>query len=173
MGVDKVAAAVESGEADLGLTPERPAADNPWLTFEPAYELDLILVTPRDHPLARKRRVRPEDLLDYPVVNSPQGIPDPVIAAALQKLGVFQTQPRRLEAFYTGVIRHYVAQGYGIGFVVGLPDRAATAHLHERSMSQHFGRVTIYQLLRKGALPGHAQLFAELVRSQLGRRAKS
>src|SRR5262245_24285999 len=48
MGIDKVAAAVESGEADLGLTSERPDPDSPWLAFEPAYELDLILVVPRD-----------------------------------------------------------------------------------------------------------------------------
>jgi LysR family transcriptional regulator, cys regulon transcriptional activator len=174
MGIDKVAAAVESGEADLGLTSERPTADNPWLAYEPSYDLDLILVTPKDHPLAHRRRVRPQDLLAYPVVNSPNGIPDPVIAAALQKLGVFQTQPRRLEAFYTGVIRHYVEQGYGIGFVVGLPNRPpASPHLHERSMSLHFGRVSIYMLMRKGTLPGYARAFADLIKSQLGRRKKA
>jgi molybdate transport repressor ModE-like protein len=173
MGVEKVGPAVEAGEADLGLTPERPSPDNPWLAAEPGYELDLILVTPKDHPLAKQRRVQPEDLLKYPVVNSPQGIPDPVIAAALQKLGVFQTQPRRLEAFYTGVIRHYVEQGYGIGFVVGLPGQGPmSARLHERSMSRHFGRVMVHIVTRKGALTDLAQAFAGLIRSQLARRGK-
>ncbi|HYT94010.1 MAG TPA: LysR family transcriptional regulator, partial [Gemmataceae bacterium] len=76
--IEQVPAAVESGEADLGLTTEQ-ATDrrNPWLLYEPAYELDVFLVAPKEHPLARRRQVRPRDLLGYPLVNSPQGIPDP------------------------------------------------------------------------------------------------
>src|SRR5262245_41858395 len=74
--VEQVPAAVESGQADLGLTTEQGTdRRSPWLLFEPAYELDLYLVTPKDHPLARRRRVRPRDLLGYPLVNSPQGLP--------------------------------------------------------------------------------------------------
>ncbi len=47
--IEQVPAAVESGEADLGLTTEQ-ATDrrNPWLLYEPAYELDVFLVAPKD-----------------------------------------------------------------------------------------------------------------------------
>lgn len=116
MRVEQIVPAVEAGEADLGLTLERGIdPPRPALVFEPGYQLDLILVTPRDHPLARRRRLRPEDLVGYPFVNSPRGLPDAAVAAALEKLGVFAAQPRRVEAFYTAVIRRYIELGFGIG----------------------------------------------------------
>ena len=57
--------------ADLGLAAIAADPDHTWLLYEPCYELEIILVTPRDHPLARKRRVRVNDLADFPLVNSP------------------------------------------------------------------------------------------------------
>src|SRR5438128_1305562 len=83
----------------------------------------LIVVTPRDHPLARRRRLLPRDLLGFPLVNAPDSIPDPAVAGALENLGVFQTQPRQVEAYYTAVIRRFVEMGFGIGLVLGLPSR--------------------------------------------------
>jgi molybdate transport repressor ModE-like protein len=165
MMVDRIAAAVESGQADLGLIPDHGVeAPNPWLMLEPAYDLDLLLVTPADHPLAKKRHVQPRDLLGFPLLNSATSISDPAITAALQKLGVFQTQPRRVEAAYTAVIHRYVEMGFGIGLVLGLPGRRSSPRLHERSMSRHFGRVTIMLLRRRNALQGGpAQLFAHML----------
>jgi DNA-binding transcriptional LysR family regulator len=170
--VEQVAAAVESGEADLGLTTEQGTdRRNPWLRYEPAYELELYLVTPKDHPLARRRRVRPRDLLGYPLVNARQGIPDPTLLATLERLGVFETQPRRVEAFYTAVIRRYVELGFGIGLIVGLPGHAASPTLHERSMSRYLGRVGVNFVWRKGdLLHSTAQAFARTIRSLLRRR---
>ncbi len=164
--------AVESGEANLGLTANRGSdPPSPWLLFEPGYELDIILVTPKDHPLARRRRVGPGDLCGFPIVNSPKGFPDPAITAALDKLGVFRTQPRRVEAVYTAAIRRYVEMGFGIGLVVGLPSRAPSSTLHERSMSRHFGRVTINMVWRKGALDqGPAGIFTHTIKTLLNGR---
>jgi molybdate transport repressor ModE-like protein len=168
---EQVAAAVESGRADLGLTLRRSVdLPNRRLVFEPAYQLDLVLVTPKDHPLARKRRVAPRDLLAYPLVNAPDSIPDPAVAGALENLGVFHTQPRQVEAYYTAVIRRFVAMGFGIGLVLGLPSRTPSATLHERSLSGHFGRVTIHLVWRKGALTnGPARAFAQTIKSLLKR----
>jgi len=169
--VEQVASAVESGEADLGLAPRRwSEAPDPRLVFEAGYELDLVLVVPKGHALARKRRVVPRDLLGYPLVNAPDGIPDPGVTGALEKLGVFQTQPRRVEAYYTAVIRRFVELGFGIGLVLGLPSQAPSASLHERSMSNHFGRVTIDMVLRRGTLTRKpARAFAQIVQSALKR----
>src|SRR5262245_10399539 len=51
MGLDRILAAVEAGEADLGLTVEHGTdPPRPRLVFERVYELDQYLVTPRDHP---------------------------------------------------------------------------------------------------------------------------
>lgn len=167
--IDKIPELVESEEADLGLTTEGPSdPPSPWLVFEPCYELELFLATPRDHPLAKKRRIRPEDLVEYPLVNAPDGIPDAAITAQLEKLGVFRTEPRRVQAYYTAVVRRYVEMGFGIGLVLGLPGHRAGGTLHERSMSQHFGRVTINLVSRRGVLAyDPARSFADTVRSRL------
>jgi DNA-binding transcriptional LysR family regulator len=173
--IEQIPALVESGEADLGLTTELAGnPPSPWLVFEPCYKLDLFLVTPRDHPLARRRRVRPEDLRGYPIVNAADGIPDDAVTATLEKLGVFHTQPRRVEAYYTAVVRCYVEMGFGIGLVLGLPSHRSASNLHERSMSEHFGRVTINVVSRTGTLQLEpAASFAATVRNLLrpGRKA--
>jgi hypothetical protein len=76
-----------------------------------------------------------------------------VIKAALDEAGLFR-KPRRVEAFYSAVIRRYVELGYGIGLVLGLPDRPSTSPLlDERSMAKIFGLDTIYLVRRKTELP--------------------
>jgi DNA-binding transcriptional LysR family regulator len=165
--IEQIPLLVESGEADLGLTTEGTAdPPSPWLVFEPCYELELFLVAPRDHPLAARRRLRLEDLLEYPLVNAADGIPDAVATARLNKLGVFQTGPRRVEAYYSAVIRRYVEMGFGIGLVLGLPGHKVSSNLHERSLSPHLGRVTINLVSRAGTLDYEpARGFAAALRS--------
>lgn len=157
-----MAAMVESGDADLALTGEPiPQDPSPRLGFEPAYPLERILVTPRDHPLARRRGVRPEDLRKYPFVNARESTQDPRLRAMLEQLGVFQTQPRRVEAFTSAVVRRYVKAGFGIGLTSRLASAKPDPGLHERSMSRYFGRLDVNLVWRRNALRG------ELVRSLL------
>lgn len=52
-GMDEVAAAVRTGEADLGLG--FSGVTDPALNFEPLLEERYVLAVRRDHPLARKR----------------------------------------------------------------------------------------------------------------------
>ncbi|OAI46377.1 hypothetical protein AYO44_02100 [Planctomycetaceae bacterium SCGC AG-212-F19] len=174
---DEIAAVVEAREADLGLSTERPGG--PSLQFEPVYELDPLLVVPRSHPLARRRVVRPQDLRGYPLLNSVHGgFADPSIPATLDKLGVLQKQPQRVEAIYTAVIRRYVELGFGIGIVPGLPGRPPTPGLHERSMGRYFGRVTINLISRRGAvadvwLRAFAGIVKEMLAQSGSKRAKT
>jgi DNA-binding transcriptional LysR family regulator len=171
LGGFEVAAAVEAREADLGLTVQRPPnPPSPWLTYEPAYELEPFLITPKDHPLVRRRTIRPQDLRGYPLVNRPrEGFADMSIAAILEKLGVFEAQPPRVEASYSTVIRQYVAAGFGIGIVPAVPGRRVSSDLHERPMGRYFGRVTLNLIWRKGAMEQEPmQTFAATVREVLG-----
>jgi DNA-binding transcriptional LysR family regulator len=167
---DRIAAAIEAREADLGLSVERQLSPpSPWLEFEPVYELEPILITPKDHPLARRRRVRPEDLRGYSMV-SRKGFADRSIEAILEKLGVFDATPRRVEANYTTVIRRYVERGFGIGIVPGLPNREPSPHLHERPMGKYFGTVAVHLIWRKGGLQQeHLQAFVATLKERLGR----
>jgi len=166
-----VAAAVEAGAADLGVSTEQDGGEpGPWLEYEPGYELDLILITPRKHALARKKRVALRDLRGYPLVNSAHGFPRAEIAAAFQKLGAFQVQPRKVEAVNTPVIRRYVEMGFGIGVVVGVLDPKRFPLLHQHDLSQHFGRTPVSLIWRKGALVRPpARAFADTVQAVLGR----
>jgi molybdate transport repressor ModE-like protein len=171
MRIEQITPAIEAGEVDLGLTVERGIdPPRPRLEFELVYELDQILVTPKDHPLARRRRVSPKDMVRFPIVNAPRGFADPATSAALQKIGAFHTQPRRVEASYTAVIRRYVELGFGIGLVVAPPSHVPSRTLHERPMSQHFGRVALHLAWRKGALQDEqGRAFAQTIRASLRR----
>ena len=123
--IEQVPQAVESGQADLGFTTEQGTdRRNPWLAFERGYSSTCSWSPAATIRWPAAGRCAPQDLLDYPLLNSPQGIPDPTLAVTLQKLGVFDVQPRRIEAFYTAVIRRYVELGFGIGLIVGLPGHA-------------------------------------------------
>jgi DNA-binding transcriptional LysR family regulator len=168
MRQDEVAAAVEAGRADLGLTTERePIPPSPWLCYELCYELDIFLLTPKNHPLARRHVVRPEDLREYPLVSSRYSCGDqPHLETILEKFDVFGGPPPRVEAFFSATIREYVALGFGIALVEGLPAQPLHPHLHERSMSRYFGRDTVHAVLRRGAVDNdHARALAALVRN--------
>jgi molybdate transport repressor ModE-like protein len=169
---EEVIAAVKAGEADLGFTASHAASPgDAWVRFEPCYELDVVLVTPKDHPLARRRTVRPRDLCAYPLVNAPASFVDPTVMPALEKLGGPEAPPRRVEAYHAATIRRFVELGFGIGLVGRLPAQPAHPGLHERSMSRHFGRTTVYLVGRNGELRlAHARAFADTVKRLLGRR---
>jgi DNA-binding transcriptional LysR family regulator len=166
---EEVLIAVESGEADLGLTSDcDPILDNPWLSFEPCYEVDVILVTPEDHPLARRRRVHPRDLLAYPVVNAPAAFGNSVITTRLEQLGLFQTQPRRVEAFHAYAICRFVEMGFGIGLIGSLPTNRSRPRLHVRPMTRDFGPLATYAVLKKShAQPEIIHEFINVVKSTL------
>lgn len=171
VGVEEVAAAVASGQADLGLT-DLPDPDDPWLAFEPCYELEIVLVTPPDHPLVRRRRVQVRDLCAYPLVNAPVPRQNPVMAAALKELYALRTRPSRVEAFYAAAICRYVELGFGIGLITRVSAHPPQPNLHERSLSGVFGRPTVYLVRRKGTLqPGPAHEFARTVKAMLSRPA--
>lgn len=165
-----VAQSVQGGQADLGLVMESSSvSDNSCLMFEPAYELDIVLITPLDHPLARRRHVRPRDLCDFPIVNSPNSFKDSAVNAALEHLGVFERQTRRIEAYFAASIRRYVELGFGIGLLPRAKYPVATlTKLHERVMSQYFGRQTVYLVSRKSFSRSRAALdFAHTLRTKL------
>src|SRR5262249_10284488 len=103
--VEDVTAAVASGQADLGLTSDcLPDPDDPQLGFEVSYELEIVLVTPPDHPLARRRHLQADDLCAYPLVNAPDSGENLVIRAALEELHALRIQPSRVEAWDDAVI---------------------------------------------------------------------
>jgi DNA-binding transcriptional LysR family regulator len=170
MRADHVESVVASMQADLGLAAIAADPESPWLLYETCYQLDVRVVTPRDHPLARKRRVRAGDLVGFPLVNSPTSFANKDLARSLERLGLFQTQPRRVEAHSPAVICRYVALGYGIGLIAASPLHQPDPGLHEQSLAEDLGRLTVNAIRRKGAIASEAaREFVAIVRAVLDR----
>jgi DNA-binding transcriptional LysR family regulator len=174
VGDEHVTEMVSAGEADLGLTGGRataasgPWGHSPWLASEPVYELDVVLITPKKHPLARRRSIRPEDLRGYPLVNALDAFPDPAVMAVLDKADVLLDHQHRISAFFATTTCRYVELGFGIGLVVAQPHKKPRPNLHERVMTRFFGKVKVYAWRRKGApSDSSTDAFLATVRSAL------
>jgi DNA-binding transcriptional LysR family regulator len=168
---DAILALIDAGGADAGLLHGRGpdiVRLNPRLEFEPVYDVDIALITPLDHPLARRRRVRPSDLRDYPLVNGLHAMPDLSVTAVLDKAGVLQPQSHLVEATFTSTVCRYVEMGFGIGLIFVPRGRKVHPRLHECIMSRYFGRTVIYQVRRKGAPPFQsATAFMDVVKDRM------
>ncbi|MBX9581401.1 MAG: LysR family transcriptional regulator [Gemmataceae bacterium] len=169
---EAVVAQVADGAADVGFAPksgsEVPGRD--WVVWEPCYRLDTVLLTPPDHPLARRRHVRPPDLGGYPLVHSPTTLTDPLVRARIEQWPIDWAEPRRVEATFAASIRRCVAAGFGIGLISRSPLPPAPSALHERPMTRYFGGEVIHAVWRKGAPRSDAAAgFVETVKGRLGR----
>jgi len=176
MNIERVPEAVQSGKADLGLSIAAMLDRNsPWLEIEEGYELDVLLVTPADHPLAKLPTITLADIAEYPVVNGRNTIGDTAVNEALKKAGVFDRKTSRIEASYTAAVRRFVEQGFGVGFVYGLPGRSSSPKLHERTISPLVGRIRIDFVWRKGAIQQKlARAFADgIIESMRKKRAQA
>src|SRR6185295_1734782 len=65
----RVADAVESGEADLGLTASNLAPETrPMLACSLSCHVEVTLIAPSDHPVTRRRSIGPSDVGRWPLV---------------------------------------------------------------------------------------------------------
>ncbi|QDU97850.1 LysR family transcriptional regulator [Lignipirellula cremea] len=175
MWTESVVESVRSGKAHLGLTLSA-AIDRSCrlIEVEPGYELDLLLVTPKKHPLARRRTLRLEEIAEFPIVNGRDSVFDPAISEALIKADVFKRHPSRVEATYTAAVRRFVSRGFGVGFVFGLPGQPVEEGLSERSLSRLVGRTRIDLVWRRGAIaPRYARDFADSLKQSMAEKRAS
>lgn len=70
LSADLIAARLQAGSLDLGIA-YRPAEPGP-LQFEPLYNEEMVLVVARQHPLARRKRVRMVELHRLPMILLPR-----------------------------------------------------------------------------------------------------
>lgn len=149
---DQVVEAVASGKADLGLTTQAVPAEPPiGVSFESAYELETLLLAPKNHPLARRRSVTPAELRKYPLLTSRYTLSDqPELAAILDRHQAFDGPTARVEPFLAGTVRRYVEQNLGIAVVYGPRPAGRKSAVHERLMSRYFGRGLVRFVFRNG-----------------------
>jgi DNA-binding transcriptional LysR family regulator len=141
--------AVESGEADVGLTASViPPETRPLLACTVACRLHVAVIAPRGHPITRLRKLHPSDLGRWPLVNSRDTFRNPAINLQLERYDAFRGQPRRVEAFSGDSVREYVRRGYGLGVIAIWETYSGDSDLWRRPMNRWFDSVTVYAVTR-------------------------
>ena len=132
---------------DLGIILIDPRREG--LEVRPILPYEMVLITPRDHPLSRRRRVTLDDLTGFPFISythdteTRQLIDQPFHANGL-KTSV------RMALGSTDLIIKYVSLGYGISVIHNLNiDEATRENLHIRPLKRHFPRQHAYLISRQ------------------------
>lgn len=125
-GVDSVAARVLSGEADLGIGPERD--NGPLLDARPLFELPFALVFPRGHPLEQQARVTWQDLAASPFISLQGQFTERLLADMHGALREVALKPAYEVTYMTTALAMVSA---GLGITVCLPYAAPLVALHQ------------------------------------------
>jgi DNA-binding transcriptional LysR family regulator len=157
-------------QLDLGLVSGR--IDNPNVALEPLLEHPLVCIMPRDHPLAAKRRIRPQDLDQVPFVAYH---PDTYFGSLVRKMFDDYKIGARvvLLANVAPTICEFVAAGHGVSLVHPL----TVSGLERRLIVRRFEPTLLFrfQLCRR-ADSRNSQLveaFAQQVKATAGEISRS
>jgi DNA-binding transcriptional LysR family regulator len=164
-----VAKLIEQGEADLGIMPYlRDEPRSPGLQYQDLFERQLTLLTSAKHPLARKRRIHPEDLLAYPMIAPPRGsFSHRMLDRLLQRHGLADRVHFLMESKSVSVVCHYAAMGLGIALLYIGPEICRfLPELRLRPFEPLSEPLSIALVVRKGARLTEA---AEDFRRTIGR----
>lgn len=162
---------IERGDADLGIVMyDREAPRSSLLTYERLFDLQLVLMTPPGHPLARKKKVTPLDIVEHPLVlPMPQTYARQLLERMLQRAEVEDRAHIVLETALLDIIRKYVAAGIGISLVHLKKENKPPSDVEVRVLDQGQGSVAVALLYRKGAhLSEPAQQFRRILFELLG-----
>lgn len=123
----RVVEELQAHALDLGLVEAPVAAED--LVVEPFLTDELVLIVPAGHPWARRRRIRPGDLVGAPIVSrEPTSGTRQLVEERLRSSGVEVTSI--LELGGVEAIKNAVAAGLGVSFVsrqaIALEERLGT-----------------------------------------------
>ena len=153
---------VSDSEADIGIISER--AVPPSIIYEIISRSERVLVTPKDHPLAKKKSITLKDIADYPLILPTRGSNT---RRAIER--VFSERNLEfqvtMEVVGRQAIKTYVSLGLGISIMndryLNQDDRT---QLFVRHLSNYFGKSEAAIITRRGrALTEPAKVLKELV----------
>ncbi len=162
---------MDRGEADVAVMacdPDVPRS--PRLEYDHLFDEDLMLMTPTGHPLAKAKRISPEELIKYPLIIPPKGGGDRrVIDRVLRKHNLTSRVHTAMESGLVDITRKYVALGVGVALMYMARDVAQSmSDLHIRPFDPKMERLQIEIAVRKGThLPDDVQEFRRIVRQHL------
>jgi DNA-binding transcriptional LysR family regulator len=156
-----ILASVRDGSTDLGIILIDPGV--PWLTSRKVLPYEMVLVTPRDHPLSKRRRITLSDVAKYPFISytkdtETRRLIDQPFEKERQQISI------RMALGSTDLIILYVSLGYGISIIHNLNiDEANRVNLHVRPLKRYFSRQYIHLIYRdEGSLTAAAREFVYL-----------
>jgi len=165
---------VEQGAADLGVVPyfsEEPL--HPALQVDHLYDMRFTLLTAEKHPLAAIKKLKPADLVQYPLIMGQEGTHSRVaLERLLRRHGVLEQARIVLESSHAEVIRSYVAAGVGVAVLYVASDAARyMPGLHLRPFDEKIPPLPVGMITRKGAhLPEPVLAFRDIVlATEMGR----
>ncbi len=156
-----ILASVRDGSTDVGIILIDPGV--PWLTARKVLPYEMVLVTPRDHPLSKRRSITLSDIARYPFISytkdtETRRLIDQPFEKDRQKISI------RMALGSTDLIILYVSLGYGISIIHNLNiDEANRVNLHVRPLKRYFSRQYIHLIYRdEGSLTAAARAFLDL-----------
>lgn len=161
---------VEEHVADIAICayePEEPRSD--VLHYEHLLELPLKLLTSKRHPLARKKQVSLEELLEYPVILPAAGS---VMRRLLDRLLNRHNLTARLQIIMETPMfdstQQYVEMGLGVGLMYIHVPPATLPEIHMRPIREAQVPLSIAMVVRKhGNLPQPLLDFQKIIRRHL------
>lgn len=141
---------VRDGKADLGVTTQLPQPVEE-VAFVPFREVAKVLLLPKGHPLAAKKKLALEDIARYPLISS--NVERPVgasVQGAFRNAGIQASF--RVEALDSDVMKSYVDAGLGIAIIPEVTfDPEQDKRLEVRPLDGLFEPTKSCVLLRRGS----------------------
>lgn len=153
-------ALLRAGTVDFAVGPMLQVPED--ITFTPLLSYAPVLITPRDHPLARRRSVSLEDICAFPLILPPRqmstrGFIDIVFQQHNLEYKV------QMEAGGWEVIKRYVQMGLGISIVTSIC-LSGDEQLARIALPEYFPQRSYGLILRRGRVPSPAaRRFIELL----------
>jgi DNA-binding transcriptional LysR family regulator len=145
---------VESGQADVGFTLE-PGPDQdygPTIRYEPAGEVDYLLVVPQRHPLRRIAGLRINHLVQYPLVlGESAAYSRHRVQEVLHRFDLKSSVKIAVETSSDEYTLACVRAGMGIGITIGAGRGPLFSGLAVRSLRRWFGTARLGFVWRRGA----------------------
>jgi DNA-binding transcriptional LysR family regulator len=159
---------VDRGDADLAVTAYDSAEPRqPRLDYEHLFDAPFVLLTALDHPLARKKRLTPADLVRYPLILAPEGSHDRrTLDGILHRHDLADQVQPVMETRSLDILTRYVALGVGIALAhISLDIDLSGAKVHLRRLDPDMEAMPVALVTRKG---GHrtpaVEKFCQVVR---------
>jgi DNA-binding transcriptional LysR family regulator len=166
---------IASGEADLGFTLE-PGPDNPCgsaVVYEPAGEVDYLLVAPRGHRLVRARALALRQIVEHRLVlGEAAAYSRRRVEEVLHRHDLTSAVKLAVETSSDEYTLSCVRAGLGVGITVGTGRGQLYRDLGVRSLRRWFGTARLGFMWKRGARVLEAQraLASSIERSVAAKR---